>query len=80
MKAKHLNWAKQWRDKDVDFWRSVFFKDESTFEILQKKAQFVRRRDGEKFPSDCCSDCETPYKNKYLVSHQQQGYWMSGRG
>ncbi|GFU78648.1 uncharacterized protein TNCV_2302591 [Trichonephila clavipes] len=23
MKAKRLNWAKQWRDKDVDFWRSV---------------------------------------------------------
>ncbi|GFX00081.1 transposable element Tcb2 transposase [Trichonephila clavipes] len=21
MKAKRLNWAKQWRDKDVDFWR-----------------------------------------------------------
>ncbi|GFY26633.1 uncharacterized protein TNCV_2879611 [Trichonephila clavipes] len=23
MKAKRLNWAKQWRDKDVDFWRST---------------------------------------------------------
>ncbi|GFX09940.1 uncharacterized protein TNCV_4100811 [Trichonephila clavipes] len=22
MKANRLNWAKQWRDKDVDFWRS----------------------------------------------------------
>ncbi|GFX90903.1 hypothetical protein TNCV_3167341 [Trichonephila clavipes] len=44
MKAKRLNWAKQWRDKDVDFWRSVCFSDESTFEILQNKAQFVRRR------------------------------------
>ncbi|GFW29400.1 hypothetical protein TNCV_743421 [Trichonephila clavipes] len=22
MKAKRLYWAKQWRDKDVDFWRS----------------------------------------------------------
>ncbi|GFX83434.1 transposable element Tcb2 transposase [Trichonephila clavipes] len=40
MKAKRLNWAKQWRDKDVDFWRS-------------NKAQFVRRRRGEKFHSDC---------------------------
>ncbi|GFU56574.1 histone-lysine N-methyltransferase SETMAR [Trichonephila clavipes] len=27
--------------------------DESTFEILQNKAQFVRRRRGEKFHSDC---------------------------
>ncbi|GFY04710.1 putative transposase like protein [Trichonephila clavipes] len=23
MKAKRLNWAKQWRNKDVDFWRST---------------------------------------------------------
>ncbi|GFX77226.1 uncharacterized protein TNCV_5063591 [Trichonephila clavipes] len=39
-KAKRLNWAKHWRDKDVYFWRS-------------NKAQFVRPRDGEKFHSDC---------------------------
>ncbi|GFY23537.1 transposable element Tcb2 transposase [Trichonephila clavipes] len=39
-KAKRLNWAKQWRDKDAFFWRS-------------NKTQFVRRRDGEKFHSDC---------------------------
>ncbi|GFV89118.1 uncharacterized protein TNCV_4913171 [Trichonephila clavipes] len=53
MKAKRLNWAKQWHDKDEDFWRSVCFSNESTFEILQNKAQFVRRRRGEKFHSDC---------------------------
>ncbi|GFV50819.1 uncharacterized protein TNCV_4237741 [Trichonephila clavipes] len=52
MKAKRLNWIKQWRDKDVKFWRSVCFSDESKFEILQNKAQFVRRRRGEKFLSD----------------------------
>ncbi|GFX02282.1 uncharacterized protein TNCV_138581 [Trichonephila clavipes] len=40
MKIKHLNWAKQWRDKDVDFWRS-------------NNAQFVRRRRGEKFHFHC---------------------------
>ncbi|GFS88629.1 uncharacterized protein TNCV_1462301 [Trichonephila clavipes] len=40
MKAKRLNWAKQWHDKDVDFWRF-------------NKAQFVRCRPGEKFHSDC---------------------------
>ncbi|GFV38956.1 putative transposase like protein [Trichonephila clavipes] len=28
-------------------------RDERTFEILQNKTQFVRRRDGEKFHSDC---------------------------
>ncbi|GFY15447.1 uncharacterized protein TNCV_1572581 [Trichonephila clavipes] len=55
MKAKRLTQAKQWRDKDVDFWRSVCFNDESTFEILQNKAQFVRHRRGEKFHSDCVS-------------------------
>ncbi|GFX40580.1 transposable element Tcb2 transposase [Trichonephila clavipes] len=52
MKTKRLNWAKQWRHKDVDFWRSVCFSAESTFEILQNKAQFVCRRRGEKFHSD----------------------------
>ncbi|GFT59557.1 transposable element Tcb2 transposase [Trichonephila clavipes] len=31
----------------------VCFSDESTFEILQNKAQFVHRRHGEKFHSDC---------------------------
>ncbi|GFV42064.1 uncharacterized protein TNCV_2452361 [Trichonephila clavipes] len=40
MNAKRMNSAKQWRDKDVDFWRS-------------NKAQFVRRHRGEKFHSDC---------------------------
>ncbi|GFX49653.1 uncharacterized protein TNCV_4902951 [Trichonephila clavipes] len=53
LKAKRLNWAKQWLDKDVDFWRSVCFSDESTFQILQNKAQFMRHRCGEKFHSDC---------------------------
>ncbi|GFS90806.1 uncharacterized protein TNCV_1003901 [Trichonephila clavipes] len=27
MKAKRLNWAKQWHDKDVDLWRLVCFSD-----------------------------------------------------
>ncbi|GFX34457.1 uncharacterized protein TNCV_3656951 [Trichonephila clavipes] len=40
MKAKCLNWAKLWHDKYVDFWRS-------------NKAQFVRRRRGEKVHPDC---------------------------
>ncbi|GFU89984.1 uncharacterized protein TNCV_2438711 [Trichonephila clavipes] len=35
------------------FHPKVCFSDESTFEILQNKAQFVRRRRGEKFHSDC---------------------------
>ncbi|GFW21539.1 transposable element Tcb2 transposase [Trichonephila clavipes] len=40
MEAKRLNWAEQWQDKDVDIWRS-------------NKGQFVRRRRGEKFHSEC---------------------------
>ncbi|GFV52061.1 transposable element Tcb2 transposase [Trichonephila clavipes] len=32
---------------------SVCFSDETTFEIFQNKTQFVRRRRGEKFHSDC---------------------------
>ncbi|GFS76443.1 hypothetical protein TNCV_1620721 [Trichonephila clavipes] len=40
MKANRRNWAKQWRDKDVDFWRS-------------NEAQLAHRRRGEKFHSDC---------------------------
>ncbi|GFS68872.1 uncharacterized protein TNCV_409461 [Trichonephila clavipes] len=41
--------------KDLNFktCRPVCFSDESTFEILQNKAQFVRRRRGEMFHSDC---------------------------
>nr|CAH7750864.1 unnamed protein product [Callosobruchus chinensis] len=53
MKAKRLKWAKQLQNKDVDIWRSVCFSDESTFEIFQNKAQYVRRRHGEKFHPDC---------------------------
>ncbi|XP_049771175.1 uncharacterized protein LOC126137920 [Schistocerca cancellata] len=53
MKAKRLKWAKQWCDKDVDFWRSVYFSDESTFEILPNKSQYMHRRTGEKFDPDC---------------------------
>ncbi|GFX28143.1 uncharacterized protein TNCV_424701 [Trichonephila clavipes] len=39
--------------KKGDLFHHVCFSDESTFEILQNKAQFVRRRHGEKFHSDC---------------------------
>ncbi|GFU64138.1 uncharacterized protein TNCV_3745061 [Trichonephila clavipes] len=81
IKAKRLNYAKQWRDKDVDFWRSVCFSDESTFEILQNRAQFVRRRRGEKFHSESVvQTVKDPTKNNDLVSHQREGYWTSVRG
>ncbi|GFW44944.1 uncharacterized protein TNCV_4512581 [Trichonephila clavipes] len=35
------------------FQPKVCFSDKTTFEIFQNKAQFVRRRRGEKFHSDC---------------------------
>lgn len=37
MKAKRLKWAKQWHDKDVDFWRSVSYYNfitSDTFKII----------------------------------------------
>ncbi|GFT60253.1 uncharacterized protein TNCV_4970761 [Trichonephila clavipes] len=39
--------------KASELGQTVCFSDESTFEILQNKAQFVCRRRGEKFHSDC---------------------------
>ena len=99
MKVKRLNWARDLKDKKLDFWKSVsncanvvfFFlveywwdllymstnsifhfkawkvglilrfpflwkvclSDESTFEILAKKFQFVRRRPDEKYHPEC---------------------------
>ncbi|GFY13885.1 putative transposase like protein [Trichonephila clavipes] len=44
---------KKMRQKKPIFTPRVCFSDESTFEILQNKAQFVRRRRGEKFHSNC---------------------------
>ncbi|GFW61743.1 putative transposase like protein [Trichonephila clavipes] len=40
MKAKRLNWAKQWRDKDVDFWRSLeeWFPNGEPYIFLQDEA------------------------------------------
>ncbi|GFY34972.1 uncharacterized protein TNCV_155491 [Trichonephila clavipes] len=46
------NWEYYLKLRDVSNFE-VCFSDESTFEIFQNKAQFVRRRRGEKFNSDC---------------------------
>ncbi|GFX07290.1 putative transposase like protein [Trichonephila clavipes] len=73
MKVKCLNWAKQCRDKDVDLWRSACFIDDSTFEILQNKAQFVRRRRGAKFHSDCVvHTVKHPTKNRFSQSSAER--------
>ncbi|GFW89357.1 putative transposase like protein [Trichonephila clavipes] len=48
-------------------------RDERTFEVLQNKTQFVRRRDGEKFHSDCVVR---------TVKHPTKMIWsvISGKG
>ncbi|GFY11115.1 putative transposase like protein [Trichonephila clavipes] len=63
----HITWAEVVHDVGTLAWLETrgfeistygcgyhfVFCDERTFEILQNKTQFVRRRDGEKFHSDC---------------------------
>jgi transposase len=53
MVKSRLLWAKmhkKWSQKD---WNKVIFSDESTFVILDDKAQFVRRRPGEELDRNC---------------------------
>ncbi|GFU79744.1 putative transposase like protein [Trichonephila clavipes] len=42
MKTKHLNWAKQWRDKDVDFWRSLVISGKGTGRLYVVKARSIK--------------------------------------
>jgi transposase len=53
MIKKRLTWAKEHAAFTQDDWNKVVFSDESTFEILADKAQFVRRRSGEKQKPEC---------------------------
>ncbi|RVE51166.1 hypothetical protein evm_004131 [Chilo suppressalis] len=53
MKKKRLAWAREHRMNTVEDWSKVCFSDESTFEILADKSNFVRRRPGEKYHPDC---------------------------
>jgi DNA-binding MarR family transcriptional regulator len=53
MVRKRVNWAKKYRNWSVIDWDKVVFSDESTFCILDDRAQFVRRRPGEELDSSC---------------------------
>jgi len=53
MIKKRLTWAKNHSAFSQDDWNKVVFSDESTFEILADKAQFVRRRTGEQHHPEC---------------------------
>lgn len=53
MKKKRKDWAKEVQNFSVDDWRNVCFSDESSFQILNDKSTFVRRRPGEEYDPDC---------------------------
>ncbi|GFW06791.1 uncharacterized protein TNCV_3288911 [Trichonephila clavipes] len=54
MKAKLLNWAKQWRDKDVDFCRPVCFSMKAHLKFFRTKLILcIVVVGGEMFHSDC---------------------------
>ncbi|GFX43720.1 retrovirus-related Pol polyprotein from transposon opus [Trichonephila clavipes] len=55
-RVKQINFVLEWVRQvgsEIITAKGKLEPDERTFEILQKKTQFVRRRDGEKFHSDC---------------------------
>jgi transposase len=52
--AARLEWAKKYREWDVDNWRSVVFSDESPFTLFRRAGkQWVRRRIGERYNPEC---------------------------
>ena len=53
MRQQRLAWAKQFKDWKSEDWARVIFTDESTVEILQDRAQFVRRKKNQEFLPDC---------------------------
>ncbi|GFU13834.1 hypothetical protein TNCV_940251 [Trichonephila clavipes] len=93
VKAKCLNWAKQWRDKDVEFWRSkeqkrclfIIFNFDMSASVMKAHLKYCRTK-----LSLCVVVVEKsfiltvlfrkPYKNNDFVNHQRQGYWTSVRG
>ena len=54
IKKKRLSWAKKHEQWTLDRWKSVFWSDESKFEIFgSTRRVFVRRREGERMISAC---------------------------
>ena len=53
-KRKRLLWAKRYTNYRIDDWKTVFFVDESKFEIHGNNRRiYVRRRPGERLSSQC---------------------------
>lgn len=54
MRKARLAWAKEHESKDLEFWKSVIFSDESRFNVGRNDAvQYVRRRSGEAYKQRC---------------------------
>ncbi|CAK9801759.1 Transposable element Tcb2 transposase [Anthophora quadrimaculata] len=53
MVQKRLAWANLHKDMSLEDWQTVCFSDEATFQIMDDRAQFVRRRPTEKYDMDC---------------------------
>ncbi|CAH1992033.1 unnamed protein product, partial [Acanthoscelides obtectus] len=53
MISKRYQRARKYKDFTTDNWKNVCFSDESIFQVLVDKSQFVRRRTNEKYKPEC---------------------------
>ncbi|CAK9810828.1 Transposable element Tc1 transposase [Anthophora plagiata] len=53
MAQKRLTWANLHKDMSLEDWQTVYFSDEATFQIMDNRAQFIRRRPIETYNMDC---------------------------
>lgn len=52
-RQRRLAWAKEHQSWTSNDWEKVCFSDESSFHIMDDKAQYVRRKSGEQFLPEC---------------------------
>jgi len=52
-REQRLKWARQHEEWTPDDWERVIWSDESGFERISSRQQWVRRRDGERFEKEC---------------------------
>ncbi|CAK9806271.1 Transposable element Tcb2 transposase [Anthophora plagiata] len=53
MVQKRLAWVNLHKDMSLEDWQTVCFSDEATFQIVDDRTQFIRRRPTEKYNIDC---------------------------
>lgn len=54
MRSKRLNWAKEYIGKDINFWKTVIFSDETRYNVdSNDSVQFVRRKSHEAYSPNC---------------------------